>query len=305
MREDQLPGGGEVEQIRESKLLARDAASATGRAAVAAADGMVARGVQHAHHPGLESAQYAAICLVRVGREIECRTRLRLMRETISTQSACNQRRDRMSCSARPLAARASRPRSARSGMPETKKAMSVAMRVTLTRNQSCTLFCLMEEVSACTPRGHQSCNQGSSKSHASRNGIASFINFAIKVRQSRMPRETGSPRSSTSGWTRDERRSQCRVRPRTGRRACARARPPWRPTPRHRCETRAARGRPRLAEGIASSSSDAHQRQSVAIKGDRTWPKGSQAACEELSINGGVARQSIRGRHEERATPS
>jgi hypothetical protein len=30
MREDQLPGGGEVEQIRESKLLARDAASATG-----------------------------------------------------------------------------------------------------------------------------------------------------------------------------------------------------------------------------------------------------------------------------------
>jgi hypothetical protein len=135
MREDQLPGGGEVEQICESQLLARDAASATGRAAVAAADGMVARGVQPAHHPGLESAQYAAIRLVRVGREIECRTRLRLMRETISMQSACNQRRDRMSCSARPLAARASRPRSARSGMPEMKQAMSVAMRVTLTRN--------------------------------------------------------------------------------------------------------------------------------------------------------------------------
>ena len=93
MREDQLPGGGEVEQIRESKLLARDAASATGRAAVAAADGMVARGVQPAHHPGLESAQYAAIRLVRVGREIKCRTRLRLMRETISMQSACNQPR--------------------------------------------------------------------------------------------------------------------------------------------------------------------------------------------------------------------
>jgi hypothetical protein len=63
--------------------------------------------------------------------------------------------------------------------------------------------------------------------------------------------------------------------------------------------------GRSHLAEGIASSSSDAHQRQSVAIKGDRTWPKGSQAACEELSIDGGVARQSVRGRHEERATPS
>ena len=146
MREDQLPGGGEVEQICESQLLARDAASATGRAAVAAADGMVARGGQPAHHPGLEIAQYAAIRLVRVGREIECRTRLRLMRETISTQSACNQRRDRMSYSARPLAARASRPRSARSGMPEMKQAISVAMRVTLTRNQSCTLICLMEE---------------------------------------------------------------------------------------------------------------------------------------------------------------
>ena len=78
MREDQLPGGGEVEQIRESKLLARDAASATSRAAVAAADGMIARGFQSAHHPGLESAQYAAIRLVRVGREIECRTRLDL-----------------------------------------------------------------------------------------------------------------------------------------------------------------------------------------------------------------------------------
>ena len=78
MREDQLPGGGEVEQIRESKLLARDAASATSRAAVAAANGMVARGFQSAHHPGLESAQYAAIRLVRVGREIECRTRLDL-----------------------------------------------------------------------------------------------------------------------------------------------------------------------------------------------------------------------------------
>ena len=201
MREDQLPGGGEVEQIRESKLLARDAASATGRAAVAAADGMVARGVQPAHHPGLESAQYAAICLVRVGREIECRTRLRLMRETISMQSACNQRRDRMSCSARPLAARASRPRSARSGMPETKQAMSVAMRLTLTRNQSCTLFCLMEEAIsmhsersselqsriikvACLAKRdrlvHQLCNQGSSKSHASRNGIASFINLRL-----------------------------------------------------------------------------------------------------------------------------